>query len=82
MISSSKKEWRDFLKKIEEGMKHPTGPVPTPKIKKALKQAIRDLKKKQDTKFWVQIIGLYFFLSLLVLLITFGFVYYAEMYGI
>jgi len=39
----NKKDSKIFLKKVEEGLKHPVGPVPTPKIERVLKQILKDM---------------------------------------
>lgn len=42
------KDAREFERKIEEGLKHPVGYVPTPKLDEAMKMMERDLKKKEQ----------------------------------
>jgi len=36
----NKKEWKEFNKKIEEGLKNPVGFVPTPKLEGARKKLL------------------------------------------
>ena len=36
------KEWLKFTKKVEEDLKHPTGPIPTPRVDKAIKDMMAD----------------------------------------
>jgi hypothetical protein len=49
MVDLNYKEWKQFLKKIEEGLKHPVGPVPTPKLNKAIEKIHRMIDKKLNT---------------------------------
>jgi hypothetical protein len=37
MVTLNYKESKRFLKRIKEDLKHPVGPVPTPKLKYAIK---------------------------------------------
>ena len=43
------KDAREFERKIAEGLKHPVGYVPTPKLDEAMKMMERDLKKKEQS---------------------------------
>lgn len=36
-----------FMKRIEEDLKHPVGPVPTPKLKEAIKMIHKEIEKKK-----------------------------------
>ena len=40
------KQSKKFLKQVEEGLKNPTGPVPTPKINEAMRKIMEDVKEK------------------------------------
>jgi len=44
MVTLNYKDSKKFLKRIEEDLKHPVGPVPTPKIEKAV-EMLKDLIK-------------------------------------
>jgi len=48
MIYLTGKDAEEFEKKIEEGLKHPTGPIPTPKLKEAIKLIKKLAKKKKE----------------------------------
>lgn len=37
----------DFLKRVEEGLKHPVGPVPTPKLDKALEKIYQEIERRK-----------------------------------
>jgi len=39
------KESKEFLKKVEEGLKNPIGPVPTPKINKVVERIMDDARR-------------------------------------
>lgn len=47
MVTLNVKDSIKFLEKIKEDLKHPVGPVPTPKIKEAI-QMIEDLMKLEE----------------------------------
>jgi DNA-binding SARP family transcriptional activator len=46
MVTLNRKETKRFLKRIKEDLEHPLGPVPTPKLKKAIKMIKKDMEKK------------------------------------
>ena len=37
-----------FEAMIEEGLKHPCGPVPTPKLEEARRKVLQDAKRRKD----------------------------------
>ena len=43
----SRRETREFLKKVAEGLKSPTGPVPTPKIDAAIEMVMKDAGRSE-----------------------------------
>jgi len=50
MVTLNKKDTKLFLKKVEEGLKHPTAPVPTPKLDGILKKIKEDYSNKLTDK--------------------------------
>ena len=56
MVCLNKKDWIKFIKRIEEGLKHPVGEVPTPKLKDAEKMIKEEIKMKLLKKKLKQII--------------------------
>ena len=40
------KETEEFLRQIEEGLKHPVGLVPTPKLEEVHKRIIEDMTRR------------------------------------
>lgn len=51
----NKKETRRFLNLVEEGLKHPVGPVPTPKTDETIKLIMENAEKQQKQKGEIQI---------------------------
>ena len=45
MVTLNYEDSKKFWKKVEEDLKHPVGPVPTPKINKAIKMILEDMKR-------------------------------------
>jgi hypothetical protein len=51
MTILSEKEFHKWWKKVEEGLKHPVGPVPTPKLEEGMQRVLeagRRLKRGSD----------------------------------
>ena len=46
----SRRETREFLKKVSEGLKSPTGPIPTPKIDAAIERVMQDARRSDSFK--------------------------------
>jgi hypothetical protein len=47
MVELNYKEWIEFVKRVEEDLKNPVGPVPTPKLKEAMKMIHKEIEKKK-----------------------------------
>lgn len=46
MATLNKKQSETFLQKVADGLKNPIGPIPTPKVDKAIEQVLKDAAKK------------------------------------
>ncbi len=66
MVTLNKKESEKFLQKVEEGLKNPVGPVPTPKVDKAIAE-IMDKQGEDPKKPFLCKIRLHFYKDKLVL---------------
>ena len=49
MVELDHESWVKFIKRVEEDLKHPVGPVPTPKLEKALELLEKEIERKKIT---------------------------------
>lgn len=45
--SLNEKEWRRFMDRVEQDLKKPTGPVPTPRLEEAIKMVMADARRRK-----------------------------------
>jgi hypothetical protein len=50
MTTLNKREWKKLLKKIEEGLKKPSYPIPTPKLEYAMKLILKKIAERNCEK--------------------------------
>lgn len=45
MVTLNYEDSKKFWERVEEDLKHPVGPIPTPKLKAAVKMILEDMKR-------------------------------------
>jgi len=50
MTKLNKKQTHKFLRMVEDGLKHPVGPIPTPRLEQATKQIMKDAEVQASIK--------------------------------